>query len=141
MKKKNVWMIGGAILVCLVLLVYLILNLISPLKKINYKDYQTMFEEKQDFILYLGAKTCSHCQAFKPTLEKIARKYNLDVYYLDVSTLSNDEYAIVKNKTFLTGTPTIVFVKGGVVQSEPRIEGEMSYNAALKLFKQSGFVK
>lgn len=140
MKKKNM-IIGSAILACLVLITYVAINSKSPLKKINYNDYRTMFSEKQDFVLYLGSKTCSHCKNFQPTLEKIAREYNLDIHYLDVSTLSSEEYEIVKNKTFLTGTPTVVFVKSGIVQIDPIIEGEMSYKAALKLFKKSNFIK
>lgn len=140
MKQKQL-LLGGIALIMIAMVLFFIILSRSPLKNITYKDYQTKFQEKQTFILYLGSKSCTHCQDFKPTLEKITRKYQLKVYYLDVSTLSSEEYEIVKTKTFLKGTPTIVFVEDGVVQTNPRIEGDMSYSEALKLFKESKFMK
>ena len=114
---------------------------ISTYDEINYDEYSSMIENSEDFILYLGSANCSHCMDFKPTLEKVIKKYQIDVKYVDISLLSSKEYAVLKNKTKLQGTPTVVFVEDGVVQTSPKIVGALSYDKAVKIFKESGYIK
>lgn len=109
--------------------------------EISYEEYNDKISNKEDFILYLGSSYCSHCANFKPVLESIIKNYNLEVYYLDMSKLIDNEYAIVQNKTKLQGTPTIVFIENGVVKTSPKIVGEASYDTALSKFKESGYIK
>lgn len=116
-------------------------NKITTYEEINYSEYSDLIEKKENFILYLGSSNCSHCQNFKPTLEKIIKEYQLDVKYVDISTLTEKEYAVLKNKTKLQGTPTVVFVEDGIVQTSPKIQGDVSYTVALEKFKESGYVK
>lgn len=116
-------------------------NKITTYEEINYSEYTNLIDAKEDFILYVGSANCSHCLNFKPTLEKIIEEYQLDVKYIDISQLSEKEYAVLQNKTKLQGTPTVVFVKDGVVQTNPKIQGEVSYTVALEKFKESGYVK
>lgn len=116
-------------------------NKITTYEEINYSEYTNLIDAKEDFILYVGSANCSHCLNFKPTLEKIIEEYQLDVKYIDISQLSEKEYAVLQNKTKLQGTPTVVFVKDGVVQTSPKIQGEVSYTVALEKFKESGYVK
>lgn len=116
-------------------------NKISTYDEINYEEYSNLIEDKSDFILYMGSATCSHCSEFKPTLERIIKKYQVDVKYIDISTLSDKEYSVLKNKTKLKGTPTVVFVEDGVVKTSPKIVGAVNYNVALEKFKESGYIK
>jgi len=116
-------------------------NKITTYEEINYSDYTNLIESKEDFILYLGSASCSHCLNFKPTLEKIIKKYQLDVKYIDVYALTEKEYAVLKNKTKLQGTPTVVFIEDGVVQTSPKIVGAVEYSVALEKFKESGYIK
>lgn len=110
-------------------------------EEINYSEYSSLIEEKEDFILYLGSSECSHCSSFKPILEQIIDKYDLEVKYVDISKLSSEEYAVLQNKTKLQGTPTVVFVEDGIVQTSPKIVGAVEYNVALEKFKESGYIK
>lgn len=116
-------------------------NKITTYEEIDYNEYSTLIENKENFILYIGSANCSHCLNFKPTLEKLIKNYQLDIKYIDISTLSEKEYAVLKNKTKLQGTPTVVFVENGIVQTSPKIQGDMSYTDALERFKESGYVK
>lgn len=116
-------------------------NKITTYEEINYNEYSSLIENKEDFVLYIGSASCSHCLNFKPTLEKIIKNYQLDIKYIDISTLTEKEYAVLKNKTKLQGTPTVVFIEDGIVQTSPKIQGDMSYTRALEKFKESGYVK
>lgn len=116
-------------------------NKIKTYEEINYSEYTSKIEAKEDFILYIGSVDCSHCLNFKPTLEKIIKEYQLDVKYIDISKLTEKEYAVLKNKTKLHGTPTVVFIENGVVKTSPKIQGEVPYSSALDKFKESGYIK
>ena len=64
--------------------------------KLNTMDYD-YFEaltnvSKENTIVYLGSATCSWCSKFKPILEEIISENNLEVVYIDLSTVSNEEY-------------------------------------------------
>lgn len=110
-------------------------------EQIDYKEYTEKKESKDDYILYLGSADCSHCKNFTPVLESIIEEYQLQIFYVDISTLTEKEYAILKNDTKLRGTPTVVFVEDGVVKTSPKIVGEVSYSTALAKFEESGYIK
>lgn len=111
--------------------------------EINYKEYSNLIEEKKDFILYIGSATCSHCQDFVPTLKKVIRKYNIDIKYIDISKLSQQQYAVLQNKTKVQGTPTIVFVHKGIVDSgsDNKIQGAVSESEVEKVLKKKGYIE
>lgn len=116
-------------------------NKVTTYKQIYYNTYTSLKNAKESYILYLGSSSCSHCQNFKPVLESIIKDYQLDISYIDISTLTEKEYAVVQNDTKLQGTPTIVFIEDGVVKTSPKIVGEVGYNTALNSFKESGYIK
>jgi len=116
-------------------------NKITTYDEIDYSEYSSLIDTKENFVLYIGSANCSHCLSFKPTLETIIEKYQLDVKYIDISTLTDKEYEVLKNKTKLQGTPTVVFIEDGVVQTSPKIVGAVDYAVALQKFKESGYIK
>lgn len=116
-------------------------NKVTTYDEIDYTSYTNLIESKENFILYMGSANCSHCLNFKPTLESIIKKYGLEVKYIDISKLTDKEYQVLKNKTKLQGTPTVVFVEGGVVQTSPKIVGSVSYTVAVEKFRESGYIK
>lgn len=111
--------------------------------EISYQEYSQKIENKETFILYIGSDTCSHCQEFTPTLKKVIKKYNLDIKYINVSGLKEEEYAVLRNKTKVKGTPTIVFVRNGVVESgnKNKIQGSVSISEVEKVLKRKGYTK
>lgn len=110
-------------------------------EKISYEQYQVMRNEKQNFILYVGSKTCVRCDEFKPILNKVIRSYDLDVVYLDVSELSEDEADSLFDEASLKGTPTILFIKEGNIDLFTRVIGAQTEENLIKKFKSAGYIK
>ena len=131
--------------ILLIIISFLVLtgcSLFKNYKEINYSEYKKMLDNNDTFVLYIGSKTCSHCQDFAPTLKKVIRKYDLDVKYIDISKLTNKEYLTLKNKTMLQGTPTVVFVeKGKVLSGNHKIQGAVDENEVISVFKKQGYIK
>ena len=61
-------------------------------------------------IIYFWMKGCGHCEKFKPTWEKFKADNKCPVEKEDISR-SDSKFA--EYKSFVTGFPTIVFMKDG----------------------------
>lgn len=135
----------GIIIVALIAIIIYGIYKLMPSKsytEISYSEYQEMINNKEDFILYIGSSQCSHCIEFKPTIEKVINDYDLDIKYINIYELSTKEYEVLKNKTKIQGTPTIVFIEDGIAKSgDNKIEGSKDYNSVVSKLKENGYIE
>ena len=109
--------------------------------EINYDDYKKMIENKESFPLVIGSSICSHCAMFKPTMELFISKNQVDVKYIDLSKLSEDDYNSFTSLVGIKSTPTTIFIENGVqLSTEYRIVGSLSYNEVLAMYKKMGYI-
>lgn len=111
--------------------------------QLSYNDFMKKIENKDSFALVVGSHECSHCTGFKVTMEKFIKDYQVKVYYIDILTLSEDEYnEFVTHVNFGGGTPTTVFITDGVEKTVyNRIVGELSYDKVVAKYKNAGYIK
>lgn len=110
--------------------------------EITYDELNKLIDNKESFVLFIGSTTCTHCDAFKVTLNKVIEKYNVDVKYIDISKIDDDKVSTIQAKFPFTGTPTTVFVtKGHEKDTLNRIEGESTYSEVVKILKENGYIK
>ena len=114
----------------------------SPhIKDISLSKFEDKINNKESFVLYIGNENCSHCTAYMPTLKKVLDKYNIDIYHLDNSKLSEKEYLEFKEYISISGTPTIVFIENGEEETAlNRIVGEKSEKETVEIFKVNGYI-
>jgi len=115
-------------------------NKLKTYTEITYDEYSKMIENKETFILFMGRESCPHCTEFKPTIEKIVKKYQIEVKYLDVSKLSSTEHSILKNKTFIENIPYTVFINEGSLDTRVRLVGNRSYDTVVNALKKVGYI-
>lgn len=130
----------------LILMIIPILMLCGCSKKtyteINYDNLKQKVENKEDFILFIGADSCSHCATYKTTLNSIIDEYNVDVYYIDIDKLSQSENSYLNALAPYTGTPTTVFIENGKEESPyNRIEGDMDYEYVVEKLKKNKYIE
>ena len=105
---------------------------------ISYEEYKEKIDNKESFALLIWRTGCVHCETFEPKLDAVISKYNVKVYSLDISDLSDTEYQKLKNKTFVSGTPTtVIFEKG---KTKDKIVGDKDEEYIIKLFKNNGYI-
>ena len=106
--------------------------------QISYAEYDKKIKNKESFALLIWRTGCSHCETFEPKLDEVISKYNIEVYALDISDISDTEYQKLKNKTFISGTPTtVIFEKG---KNKAKIVGDKDEDAIIKFFKTNGYI-
>lgn len=101
-----------------------------------------MIEEKQDFILMIGSETCSACNSYKITLNKIIENYGIDIKYIDISKLDEEQTDYLLEHFPFDATPTTVFVnKGKEKNQDNRMIGNQKYSETEKILKEKGYIK
>lgn len=88
---------------------------------LTYSEYEKKIENKESFVLLMWQTGCGHCQTFEPVLNEVIKKYNLQIYSINIGEITDTEYAKLKNKTFVDGTPTTIVFKEGVTQTKKLI--------------------
>lgn len=82
---------------------------------------------EKEFLLYYMKTSCPHCQKFRMTLNKYAKKKGaLHIYAMDLDTKEGVEvarYFVEKKGWGLRGTPTIYYIKDG--KAIAKFEGEV----------------
>lgn len=110
--------------------------------EISLDKFKEMVANKETFAIYVGNKDCIHCEAYKPILEDVLNDYNITIYHIDNSKLSEEEYGDFKSYVNITGTPTVAFIIDGEEESTiNRIVGETDKETTIKKFKDNGYIK
>ncbi len=146
MKNKNLVMISSILLIIIVASL-LIISILNPRKgnliSLNYNEITNKAKKEESFILIVSRSTCSHCAEYKPKVESIAKKYNIDIYYTDYDLDTKDNQEKFLDEYKLDGsTPITIFIKNGKQTNLfDRIEGDVSKKTAIEKFKKLGFIK
>ena len=161
-KKKNISNKGNnTINVVLILgIVFLIGSLIlmfkknddteNYIKKINYNEYLDIIKKDEYSIILLTSPTCSHCNNYKPFVNYIASEHNLNVYNIDLTSVTYDEYVELHDKYSaikdeyrdgkpVVPTPATIITKSG--EEITSILGDIGYNGLTKLLQKYQIIK
>lgn len=114
----------------------------SHIKKISLDKFKEKIANKETFALYIGNDSCTHCISYRPILEKVLKDYDITIYQIDNSKLTDEEYNEFRTYINISGTPTIVFINDGEEETTlNRINGETSREATIERFKSNGYIK
>lgn len=92
---------------------------ISNLKVINLDKLEGIFQSEDTKIVFIGSLTCPHCTSIKPKMNSLAKELKADIYYLELSELTQSEQERLYNMNdFLkdgTSIPLVMAVKNDEV--------------------------
>ena len=112
------------------------------IKDISLNEFKEMVANKETFAGYIGNENCSHCVAYLPTLESVLKEYNITIYHIDNSKLSEKKLGEFKTYVNYSGTPTVAFITNGEEETSlNRIVGESSKDDTIEMFKINGYIK
>ncbi len=110
--------------------------------EISYKSLKKMLDNKENFVLFIGSTTCSACDSYKITLNKVIEKYKVDIKYIDLSKLSEDDEGELISKFPISGTPTTIFIEDGEEKDTyNRIDGSVKYSKIVEKLKKNKYIK
>ncbi|NLL44986.1 MAG: thioredoxin family protein [Mollicutes bacterium] len=117
-------------------------NKLTTYKEINYKKLNEMFANKEDFILYVGSSECPKCALYTMALKRVIKKYQVEVYYIDIYKLNVEEQDELADKFNLDGVPMTLFIVDGEEKTPSnRIRGNQTYDKIVASFKKNNYIK
>lgn len=113
----------------------------SGYSELTFNELQAKLENKDSFVFVIGSSTCSACAKYQETMKDIISDKQVEIFYLDLKQLSEEEYAKVYSKYVIVSTPTTIFVKNGLETSTyDRIVGAAGYSDVVKNLEKHGFI-
>ena len=92
---------------------------ISNLTVINVSRMKELFSSNYTKIIFVGSLTCPHCTAIKPVINSVVKDLNVTVYYLELSTMTDEEnneyYSINEFLKNNNSIPLVMAVKNNEV--------------------------
>lgn len=92
---------------------------ISNLTVINVSKMKELFSSNNTKIIFVGSLTCPHCTAIKPVINSVVKDLNVTVYYLELSTMTDEEnneyYSINEFLKNNNSIPLVMAVKNNEV--------------------------
>ncbi len=146
MKKRSNIFIGVCIVLLIVVVGGLVFNRINrkgEFIELTYSDVMKKIDNKEDLVLCISRTTCSHCESFKPKLEKVAKEYGINLYYIDIDKYSDKEQKEFEGIINYGGsTPTTVFLRDGEESTTSnRINGDASSDRIISKLRSNEFIK
>lgn len=134
------------ILVIMILMVSLLVsgcgNKLTTFEQVNYEKLESMVDNKESFVLFIGSTECPHCDLYKDTLNEVIKKYQVKIYYIDIYGLSSEERSKLTAIANYTGTPTTVFIENGEETSMyDRIDGNKPMSKVVEKLKKKGYIE
>ena len=109
--------------------------------EISVTQFQEKLDAKESFILVIGSDTCSACKSYEPTMQKVMKDINLEIFYINFHVLSDEDYSKIYSSYVVISTPTTLFFKDGVETSTyDRIVGAVDYDEVIKKLEKLGYI-
>lgn len=133
----------GIILIAIIICFTLACNKkITTYTEISYDEYLEKKENKESFPLVIGSTTCSACGIYKGTMENFIEEYQVEVFYIDLSKIEEDDYNKLQAETSFDGTPTTIFInEGNLTSYYNRIDGAGDLTTIKTYFKTNGYIE
>ena len=111
------------------------------IKNINISELKEKIDNKDSFILVITQNSCSHCKAFLPVINDVAKTYNITIYDISQTNLSDEDSTYLKNIASISGTPTTVFIVDGVEKTTTnRLVGNVPKYRVIEHLKALGYI-
>lgn len=107
--------------------------------ELTYKKYSEKLENNESFAMLIWRTGCTHCEEFEPKLNKVIKDYDLEIYSINTENLNESEYAKLENKTFVTGTPTLVIFEKGKYKT--KLVGDKEENEVINFLKENKYIR
>lgn len=131
------------ILICFICMILFTGCSKNNLEEINYKNFKSLIDNKETFILYIGSSECHNCSEFTPKFEKVLDKYKIrNVKKVEIDKFSDEDRSEFNKLINVSGTPTVAFITNGEEESmSNRINGNVDEDKIISRLKSNGYIK
>lgn len=113
--------------------------------EIDFDRFMVLYRKNTPSVVVLVQTTCGYCNMYKPIIDEIAYDENINIYYLDITKLTDSEYnQLINSVDFFEnntkwGTPTTLIVKDS--STVDYLAGYSSKGVTLSFYKKNSIIK
>lgn len=115
----------------------------KDLVSLSISELKKSIDNKEKKFVMLGTESCYWCIQQKPILQYLSYKYNIDIHYIEVGSLSEDDSntltSLHEDLAGGFGTPTFLIVEDGKVAST--MSGALGTSDMTDVLKQNKFIE
>ena len=113
----------------------------NNIKVLKIDELKEKINNKESFVMIVSRDDCSHCKAFLPVANDVAKKYNITIYDISTTNLSNEDSTYLRNIANVSGTPTTVFIENGEEKNTSnRLVGNVKDYKLIEKLKTMGYI-
>ena len=99
-------------------------------------------QKNNKFALLISSSDCDECEKYEKKLSKIMEEYELEVFYLDESKLTEEEKRNFKRVVNYDTIPTTTFFqRGEECDLFKKIIGNKEEDYIIKIFEKNGYIE
>ncbi len=133
------------------------INKNSQVKKLTtYNDFINYANKNTNTFMVFGKSTCHYCNMYEPILNNVSSEYGIEVIYVDLGALTQEDYYRVLNSSLMIprkcnnsgvdiplssgfGTPLSLFVNSGYTYD--CIRGYKDHDTLVGILRTIGYIK
>ncbi len=69
----------------------------KPFIEINMNNYLDKYQENERVVFFIGRDSCQYCQIVIPILQKISKEKDIDIYYLNTDSFTEEDKETLQN--------------------------------------------
>lgn len=109
--------------------------------ELSFDEFQNKLNNKDSFVVVMGSSTCSACAMYKKTMQDVIKDKQVEIFYLGLDKLNDEQYSKIYSKYVIESTPTTIFIKDGTeTTTYDRIIGAASYSKVVDALKKHGII-
>ena len=117
-------------------------NKLNGYTEISYSEFVEKKNNKDSFPLVIGSSTCSACAMYKVVMEQFIKENQVEVFYIDLSNVTDQEYKDLHTEISFSSTPTTVFYEDGSLTSfYNRIEQAVDISEVKNFLQRNNYIK
>lgn len=114
----------------------------GELTSMTLAQLKSALSDKEKKFVFLGSEYCGWCNYQKPILKYLVYKYDVEINYLNVGEMTEDEFNTLSSlheDLASFGTPTFLVLENGKITTVD--SGARGTKAMISLLTQAGFIK
>ncbi len=118
---------------------------LTSINFVEYDDFMSKLESGEKAIFVLGQTTCGYCTMYKPVINEVASKYDVEFNYININTLEQEQYSNLKDSIdYLKenddwGTPLTLVIEDNKVVD--KINGYTEKDEVVEFLTKNGFIE
>ncbi len=109
--------------------------------ELSYAELENKLNNKDSFVLLIGSDTCLACAIYQETMQDVMKDTNVEIFYVNLHALSDEDYSKIYSKFVVNSTPTTIFISEGEETSTyDRIVGAANYEKVISSLEKHGYI-